>query len=117
VKPVMHDLVPGEGFRLIERRDGETVVLTLLGELDIGTVEEVQQRLEDLRDARQSVLLELDELAFMDSTGIRLLLSAREDAERVSWSFHITRGSEAVQRVLTAAQVIDHLPYVDRAGA
>ena len=76
----MHELDPGEGFKLIERRDGETVVLTLLGELDIGTVDEVQQRLADLRDARQSVLLELDELAFMDSTGIRLLLSAREDS-------------------------------------
>jgi anti-anti-sigma factor len=113
----MHALDPGEGFKLIERRDGDTVVLTLLGELDIGTVGEVQDRLATLRDARQTVLLELDELAFMDSTGIRLLLSAREDAAREDWGFQVTRGSDAVQRVLTAAQVIDHLPYVDRAGA
>jgi anti-anti-sigma factor len=113
----MHELDPGKGFKLIERRDGDTVILTLLGELDIGTVGEVHTRLGTLRDARQTVLLELDELTFMDSTGIRLLLSAREDAERMRWRFHITRGSDAVQRVLTAAQVIDHLPYVDRAGA
>jgi anti-anti-sigma factor len=113
----MHRLSPGEGFKLIERRDGETVVLTLLGELDIGTVEQVQQRLDALRDAQQTALLELDELTFMDSTGIRLLLGAREDALRASWSFHVTRGSAPVQRVLAAAQVIDHLPYVDRAEA
>jgi anti-sigma B factor antagonist len=113
----MHALSPGESFKLVERRDGDTVVLTLLGELDIGTVAEVQQRLDALRDARQATLLELDELSFMDSTGIRLLLGAREDTMRVSWSFHVTRGSAPVRRVLEAAQVIDHLPYVDRAEA
>ena len=52
----------------------------------------------------------------MDSTGIRLVLTACEDAERRDWSFRVTRGSERVQRVLEAAQVIDRLPYDDRAA-
>jgi len=75
----------------------------------------VQQRLAELRDAQQPVVLDLDRLTFMDSTGIRLVLTACEDAERTGWSFQVTRGSERVKHVLDAAQVIDRLPYDDRA--
>jgi anti-anti-sigma factor len=73
----------------------------------------VQGRLAELRDAGEATLLDLDELTFMDSTGIRLVLTACEDAERQSWSFRVTRGSERVRQVLHAAQVIDRLPYGD----
>jgi anti-sigma B factor antagonist len=98
-------------FELREREDGATVVLELAGELDLSTVGEVQERLERLREERRQVVLDLDALDFLDSTGIRLLLSACEDAQRDGWDFRVTRGSESVQRVLRAAQVIDYLPY------
>jgi anti-anti-sigma factor len=100
-------------FELSERRDGEAVVLAMAGELDLGTVGDVERRLAELRDAQQPTVLDLDALTFMDSTGIRLLLSAREDAQRTGWSFHVTRGSEPVQRLLTLAQVAERLPYAD----
>lgn len=108
---------PGELFRMGERREAGTVVLTLSGELDYGTAPEVQQRLAELREAQQPVLLDLDRLTFMDSTGIRLILTACEASAERAWSFHVTRGSARVQRVLEAAQVIDRLPYDDRRDA
>jgi anti-sigma B factor antagonist len=107
---------PTELFEMSERREAERVVLALLGELDFGTAGGVQQRLAELCDAGQAVLLDLDGLTFMDSTGIRLVLTACEDAERSDWSFRVTRGSQRVQHVLAAAQVIDRLPYDDRAA-
>lgn len=107
---------PSELFTVSERREGDTVVVALAGELDFGTVGSVQQRLAELRDAGQPVLLDLDALTFMDSTGIRLVLTACEDAGARDWRFHVTRGSARVQRVLEAAQVIDRLPYRDRPG-
>jgi anti-sigma B factor antagonist len=103
----------GELFEMAERRDGDTIVLALAGELDFGTVGQVQTRLAELRDQRSAALLDLDGLTFMDSTGIRLVLTACEDAQRNGWSFRVTRGSERVRRVLEAAQVIDRLPYDD----
>jgi anti-sigma B factor antagonist len=106
----------GELFEMTERRDGDTVVLALTGELDFGTVGKVQARLGELRDERAAALLDLDGLTFMDSTGIRLVLTACEDAQRDGWSFRVTRGSERVRRVLDAAQVIDRLPYDDLAA-
>jgi anti-sigma B factor antagonist len=102
-----------ELFEMNERRQDGVTVLALSGELDFGTVGQVQQRLAELRDDRQAAVLDLDGLTFMDSTGIRLVLTACEDAQRDTWSFHVTRGSERVRHVLEAAQVIDRLPYHD----
>lgn len=107
---------PADLFEMRERREGDRVVVALSGELDFGTASGVQQRLGELRDAGQAVVLDLDGLTFMDSTGIRLVLIACEDAQRSDWSFCVTRGSERVRRVLEAAQVIDRLPYDDRAA-
>jgi anti-sigma B factor antagonist len=105
-----------ELFDMSERSRGGATVIALRGELDFGTVGKVQQRLAELRDAQQAAVLDLDRLTFMDSTGIRLVLTACEDAERSDWSFRVTRGSERVRHVLQAAQVIDRLPYDDPAA-
>jgi anti-sigma B factor antagonist len=105
----------GELFEMAERQEGGATVVALSGELDFGTVAQVQTRLAELRDAGERTVLDLDELTFMDSTGIRLILTACEDAQQRDWSFRVTRGSERVQRVLDAAQVIDRLPYDDLA--
>ncbi len=104
---------PEEIFHVDEREEHGTTVLALSGELDFGTAGAVQQRLAELRDARRPVLLDLDRLTFMDSTGIRLVLTACDDAAGGGWDFHVTRGSERVRHVLEAARVIDRLPYDD----
>ncbi|MBS1868341.1 MAG: STAS domain-containing protein [Actinobacteria bacterium] len=107
----------GEPFEMAERRNGDATILALSGELDFATADAVQARLAELRDAGAATVLDLDRLTFMDSTGIRLVLTACEDAERGGWSFRVTRGSERVQRVLEAAQVSDRLPYDEPTSA
>jgi anti-sigma B factor antagonist len=106
---------PDQIFTMSERHEGETVVVALEGELDLGSVGQVQHRLDALRAERRPTLLDLDGLSFLDSTGIRLLLTVREASERDGWSFQVTRGSDSVRRVLRAARVADRLPYADRA--
>jgi anti-sigma B factor antagonist len=106
----------GELFGMAERRERGSIVVALSGELDFGTVRQVQTRLAELRDGGEPTVLDLDKLTFMDSTGIRLVLTACEEAQQRDWSFRITRGSERVQRVLEAARVIDRLPYADSAA-
>jgi anti-sigma B factor antagonist len=103
----------GELFEIRERQASDATVLSLAGELDFGTVGQLQQRLAELCEAGQPTLLDLDALTFMDSTGIRLVLTACEDAQRSGWRFRVTRGSERVRHVLEAAQVIERLPYED----
>ena len=102
---------PHESFRLDERLDGDRVVLTVHGELDLATVDPVRSRVDALRAERRPVLLDLDQLEFIDSTGIRMVLQAAEDGERSGWEFTVSRGSFAVRRVFAAAHIEDRLPY------
>jgi len=103
------------GFEMTERRDGDTTIVTLTGELDLASVTDVQQRLAELRDAGEAAILDLDGLTFMDSTGIRMLLTACQDAVERGWSFRVTRGSGRVRHLLSVVQIADRLPYADGA--
>jgi anti-anti-sigma factor len=63
-------------FDLTATRDDRGVShLSLRGELDLGSAERLEQA---LADADGEVLLDLRELTFMDSTGVRVLLEAAE---------------------------------------
>jgi anti-sigma B factor antagonist len=107
--------VPSE-FGLEERRHGDTVVLTVRGELDLASVEQVETRLDELRAARQPALLDLDELDFMDSSGLRLVLNAAEQSDASGWQFSVTHGPEQVQRLFASTCVTERLPIVPRPG-
>jgi anti-sigma B factor antagonist len=100
-------------FRLEERPGDGRTVLALLGELDLATVEPVRVRLDALRAERTPVLLDLDGLEFMDSTGIRLVLQAVQERDRTGWDFTLTRGSGPVRRLFRAAAIEDRLPYAE----
>jgi anti-anti-sigma factor len=114
--PAMND-EPRGSFRLEERQDGDRTVLAAHGELDLATVDVVRARLDALRAERRPVVLDLDALAFIDSTGIRLVLQAAEDRNGSGWDFTITHGSPTVRHVFASASIEDRLPYADEAGA
>lgn len=99
-----------EQFEIDEREENGRVVVSLSGELDVATIEPVRERLEALRERDVAVLLDVDGLTFMDSSGIKLLAALGRDA-REGWDVRVTRGSQAVQRVLEIAGVQDGLPY------
>ena len=103
-------------FRIEERRSGDTVVLALHGELDLVSVDHVNARLDELRAAGEPVLLDLDELDFMDSSGLRLVLNAAEKSDATGWPFSLTHGPEQVQRLFASTFVTDRLPIVPRPG-
>jgi anti-sigma B factor antagonist len=105
-----------DSFDVIERADGDRAWIALRGELDLATVDEVRARLDALRAAGHPVVLDLDQLTFMDSTGIRLVLESVRHGERDGWRFEVTRGSTAVQRIFAAARIDDRLPYAPEDG-
>jgi anti-anti-sigma factor len=82
----------------------------LRGELDIATVDAVAKRLAVLRERHESVLLDLDELTFIDASGIRLVVDAAEDSRRDGWAFAVTHGSWPVRRVLQLLELDQHIP-------
>jgi len=99
---------------LRSRRQGGVHTIALSGELDLATAGDVQRELEraEATDAA-SIVLDLSGLMFLDSTGVRLLMTAyarsRADANRLT----LLRGGPAVQRVLEITGVAALLPFAD----
>jgi anti-sigma B factor antagonist len=80
--------------------DRDRVIVRLGGELDLATAPEVGTTVHDLFDAGfTSVVVDLRQLTFLDSTGIHTLVSAQRSAERRECSLSLLRGPRSVHRV------------------
>jgi anti-sigma B factor antagonist len=102
---------PPPEFAVAEARiDGE-VTLRPTGELDIATAPRLEQALADGREPGQRVVLDLAELEFMDSTGLRVIVRAVEAARDGGWELRLRPGPRAVHRVFEIAGVVDALPF------
>jgi anti-sigma B factor antagonist len=96
-------------FRVRIVPDRECVIVALHGELDMVSVDAVQAALDELHGTGwTSLVLDLRELTFIDSTGLSLLLAAEREAQRVGAQFAIVDGSPAVARLLEIVGLRDH---------
>jgi anti-anti-sigma factor len=104
-------------LRIETRRDSGRTTLALSGELDMASAEVLQKALasDDLQ-GEQTIVLDLQQLEFIDSTGLRSILAALERCRERHQEFAITPGSEQVQRLLRITGVAEHLPTVAPAG-
>lgn len=108
------DHVEAGHLTLHSARDGAVHTIRLEGELDIANADDVERELlkAEATDAL-SIVLDLSTLRFIDSTGVRLLLSASARSRRDANRLVLLRGPEAVQRVFELTGVVDRLPFAD----
>ncbi|HTE58967.1 MAG TPA: anti-sigma factor antagonist [Solirubrobacteraceae bacterium] len=107
-RPMNDDAI--DEFRIEEGRRNGVLVLRLRGDLDLASADTVAERLDVLSTAGEPVLLDLDSLAFMDSSGLRVVLQAAETSRTSGWRFTLTPGSEQVRNLFASAGVTDRLP-------
>jgi anti-anti-sigma factor len=101
----------------IEQRGGAVHVL-MSGELDISTATRLEDELHRVEAERpRLIVLDLAQLAFMDSTGLRLLITADARAREEGRRLAIVQGSEMVQRVLRLTRLDERLDIVATADA
>jgi anti-anti-sigma factor len=86
-------------FEVTDYREAGRVRVRLRGELDLATAEVVADRLRALAERRDVVLLDLDEVSFIDASGVRVVLAAAAAARNDGWSFAVTHGSAPVRRL------------------
>ncbi|CAA9524442.1 MAG: hypothetical protein AVDCRST_MAG67-3503 [uncultured Solirubrobacteraceae bacterium] len=108
------ELIELGGLTVRSQREGAVHTIGLIGELDLATADAVQAELErvEATDA-DAIVLDLAGLAFMDSTGIRLLVNAHARSQADSDRLTLLRGGNAVQRVLELTGVDVLLPFAD----
>jgi anti-sigma B factor antagonist len=100
-----------EQLQIGSRHEDGRVVLSLDGELDLATAELLEQAMDALPD-EPMVVLDLERLKFIDSTGLRGVLAALERCRERGQEFAITPGSQQVQRLLGVTGVGKHLRIV-----
>jgi anti-sigma B factor antagonist len=92
------------------RHEADRVIVRLEGELDMANAPRLQSAVDGAElDAEAMVVLDLQQLQFIDSTGLRIVLSVRERALARGQEFAVTPGSQQVQRLLSLTGVAGHL--------
>ena len=100
-----------------EDRDG-LVHLALVGELDLSTVAKVQEELRRIEaSSPATVVVDLSKLTFLDSTGLRCIVTADERAREAGRRMVVVRGPDAVQRVFAITRLEERLEMVDDAAS
>ncbi len=97
-------------LEIIEVRSTGRVRLRLRGELDLAGVPALSETLRRLRDRDEPVLLDLDELSFIDMSGLRVVLEAAREAANDGGAFSITPGSPPVRRLIGLLPLDGQLP-------
>ncbi len=104
-------------LQLNVQHDPRAVVLSIGGELDLASSPLLDQELTRVTATEPELLvLDLRELAFMDSTGLSVLVRAHHHAEEAGRRMVLVRGGPQVQRLLTLTGLADRLPIVDSVG-
>jgi anti-sigma B factor antagonist len=92
------------------RREGERALVALDGELDMASAPLLQEVVDGAElDPQTMLVLDLQSLQFIDSTGLRAILSVREQCRARGQQFAVTRGTPQVQRLLDITGVSEHL--------
>jgi anti-sigma B factor antagonist len=104
-------------LRIAVSEEDDRVVLSLDGELDMASAPLLQRAVENVELARRPLLvLDLERLEFIDSTGLRIILSARKRCQDRDQELAVTRGSQQVERLLSVTGMAEHLRTVPAAG-
>jgi anti-sigma B factor antagonist len=100
-------------FDVRTERKGDALVVAPRGEIDLATVDFVRDAVEREKQAGDAVVLDLREVAFMDTSGLRYVLELVESASQDGFDVRLVRGPSAVQRVFEVSGLEPRIPFVD----
>lgn len=104
-------------FDIDSSQAGHAILLRLSGEFDLTSVEPFREEMELVKQSEPAeVIIDLQRLKFMDSTGIRMILTAQADCGSWKGRLSIVPGPPNVMKVLQIAGVDTRLNVVSPTG-
>ncbi|MFN2444338.1 MAG: STAS domain-containing protein [Vicinamibacterales bacterium] len=100
-QPFCVDVVPGR----------DEIVVEASGDLDLQSAELLEHTVGRLRaEGHDRVVVDLHQVEFIDSTGLRVLIGLHRDAQREGRAISLVAGPPPVQRIfeLTATHALFH---------
>jgi anti-sigma B factor antagonist len=88
--------------------------LTVLGELDIATAPQLEDKVRSMLAGRvHELIIDLGKLRFIDSSGLRLLIILRDRAAAEGWTLGLLRPSGEVLSIFGLTGADENLPFVE----
>ncbi|MGN0818915.1 MAG: anti-sigma factor antagonist [Christensenellaceae bacterium] len=94
---------------------GDTLYLFLIGELDEHYAKGVKEFIDEKVDQQKNlknVIFNMQELSFMDSTGIGILLGRYKKCKKSGLNIYIENPSLAVDKVLSLSGIYEIMPKI-----
>jgi anti-sigma B factor antagonist len=108
------ETVQSDVFGIEDRNEGSRHTLLLRGELDIASAPSLEGMFQELcQGGARELVLDLSQLAFMDSTGLNAILRCRKLSGEHDCKLGLVPGPRSVQRVFELTHVLDRLPFRD----
>jgi anti-sigma B factor antagonist len=90
---------------------GQRAVVTVAGEVDLETASQLSDHaLAALRDVSPHVVLDVSGVTFMDSTGLKVMISIARRTEAAHGSFAVVGASRTVLRLLSLTGLDEAFP-------
>ena len=96
----------------IERRETYAIVRPI-GEFDLATVDAVEDALRPLEREFSEIVIDLRAVEFIDSRGLRALVSADARSRSNGFNLKLIKGGAQVQKVLSLTGMDKQLPLID----
>jgi anti-sigma B factor antagonist len=90
----------------------DVATVTVSGELDLASASELDRSLSGVQNDGRTVVLDLRRVSFMDSSGLRVILSADARARSADSRLVLIEGPPGVQRVFHVTLLDRRLEFV-----
>jgi anti-sigma B factor antagonist len=95
-------------------RDGDTVTVALLGEVDVLNVDQVRQALAEALAARpRRIVVDLAELSFIDSTGLGALIFGFQRSRDAAIGFRLAHPTAGVRQILVLSGLLEVVELIE----
>ena len=95
------------------RRERGVVIAEVTGDIDISTVGGLRERLLALADGGPPLILDLNGVSFIDSTGLGVLVAAARRADTHGGSLHAVCSRKPTRKLLWLTGVDRRIPLTD----
>jgi anti-anti-sigma factor len=100
-------------FEVLTEHRHSALVVSPQGEIDLATADFVREAIAREHAPGETLVIDLRNVGFMDTSGLRLVLELTERAGSEGFALRVVRGPSTVQRVFEVAGLAPRLPFVD----
>ena len=100
----------GDELSVTVRRERGVAIAEVTGDIDVSTVAGLRERLSGLADSGQPLIVDLNRVTFIDSTGLGVLVSAARRAAARGGSLHAVCSRPHTRKLLWLTGVDRRIP-------